>query len=84
MPYIFSCYYPLKQCLVWYSSLRVVLKSNQILVGYTHKFCATIAPAYIAGNTPLQVEGLLALLSLTFLLWLHAEDLPLAQKQVRK
>ena len=28
------------------------LKSNQILVGYSHNFCATISPAYLAGQSP--------------------------------
>ena len=32
--------------------IKWVLKSNQIVVGYFHKLCATIALAYLAVKTP--------------------------------
>ena len=49
-----------KQCLVWDSSHRMDLKSNQTLAGYSHKFCVTIALEYIASMTNyiLKVLGL--------------------------
>lgn len=46
------------------------------LVGYSHKLCAVIAVAYLAGRTPLQVERIFAGLFI-FLLWQRAECLPL-------
>lgn len=38
-----------KQCQVWVSSHTVGLKSDQILVGYSRKVYATIAPALLTG-----------------------------------
>lgn len=32
---------------MWVSSCGPGLKSNEILVGYSHKFCATIALTYL-------------------------------------
>ena len=57
------------------------LKSNQRLVGYSHKCCATIALAYLVGRTPLQIEGFVAGLVFTFLLWQHAEYFPIPEEQ---
>lgn len=36
---------------------RVGLKSDQTLVVYTHMFCATIAPPYLAGRTDCRSKG---------------------------
>lgn len=47
------------------------LKSNQIEVGYTYVY------ATIAGRSPLWIEALVTRLMVTFLLWHHAEYLPL-------
>lgn len=42
-----------EQCKVWVPSLGGGLKSNQTLVGYSHKLYASIALAYPVGWTPL-------------------------------
>lgn len=54
----------------------VGLKFSQILTGYSYKLCAVIMPAYLAGKSPLKMEGFVAGLMLTFLLWKSAEYLP--------
>ena len=42
---------------MWISSPGVGLKSSQKLVGHSHKLCATIALAYLAGRPALYVKG---------------------------
>ena len=42
-----------KQCWVWVTFHGVDLTSNQLLLDDTHKLCATIALAYVAGSTPM-------------------------------
>lgn len=67
--YLVSGSWSLKQCPVWVPSGGVDLQSNQILVGYFHKHCATTALACHAGRrTPLQIKGSMAGLVFTFLL----------------
>ena len=48
-----------KQCWVWVPHHGVCPKQNQILAGNSHKFCATIVLAYLAGRTPLQIKRFL-------------------------
>lgn len=38
-------------CWVWVPSHEVGHKSNQTLIGYSHKFCTTIGLEYFAGST---------------------------------
>ena len=48
-----------KQCQIWWVPLQTVdLQSNQILVGYSYKLCASIALAYLAGRLHCRSEDL--------------------------
>lgn len=44
------------------------LKSNQLLFGYSHKLCDTIALAYLAGKTPFFIKGFVGGFVFMFLL----------------
>ena len=61
--------WPPKQCQVWVPSHGMHLKSNQILVGYSHSLCTSIVIAYPAGRTSLWINRFVAGLVFTFLLW---------------
>ena len=39
------------KCWAWVPSLGVGFKSSWVLVGYSHRFCATVALAYFTGRT---------------------------------
>jgi hypothetical protein len=54
---------------------KMSLKSNNILIGYSHKICITVALLYLIGKKPLQVEGLGFGLMFIFIHWKHAEYL---------
>lgn len=60
---------------VWVPCHGVGLKSHLLLVTYSQKLCATVALAYMAGWTPLLIQGLVARLEFMFLFW-HVECLP--------
>lgn len=45
-----ACWLP-KLCPLWVSSCGIDLKSNEILVGYSHTFCANIAFIYFASSS---------------------------------
>lgn len=47
--YLVSCFWPPKQYWLWVPLHGMGLKSKQVLIGYSHMMCATIAPAYFAG-----------------------------------
>ena len=49
LAYFISRSWPTKQHWVWISFV-VALKSNQLFIGYSHKFCSTIALAYLEGR----------------------------------
>lgn len=44
-----------EQCQLCVPSHEVRLKLNQIVVGYSHSICATIAVAYHAHRSPLEI-----------------------------
>lgn len=48
--------------------LGVVLKSNRILVGYSHRLCVSIALASLTDITASQIKGFMAGLVFTFLI----------------
>lgn len=45
-----ACWLP-KLCPLWVSSCGIDLKSNEILVGYSHTFCATIVFIYFGSSS---------------------------------
>ena len=51
LSYLASISWSSKQCWAWVFSCGMGLKLDQSLVGQAHKFCATIALAYLAGRT---------------------------------
>ena len=42
--------WPFRQCQAWAPSRVVALKLGQLLIDHSHKFYATITPAYLAGR----------------------------------
>ena len=54
---------------------------NQSDIGwfFYHKLCASIIPDYLEGWTPEKIKGFASLLIFIFLLWQHAECLPLSK-----
>lgn len=72
--YLLSGSRPPVQCQVRAASHGVGLESNQILVGYAHRVCATNALTYSAGRDSIvdQVTGLV----FSFLFRYHAECFP--------
>lgn len=46
-----------KQCQVWVPAHEIGLKSNHILVGYSHKLCANIALANILGRKIVKISA---------------------------
>ncbi|KAL6063386.1 hypothetical protein STEG23_021201 [Scotinomys teguina] len=52
LAYLLSGSWPPKKCQIWVPFHRMDLISNQILVGPSHKFCATIVLAYLAEKLP--------------------------------
>ena len=57
-----------KGCWVWVQSCVVDLYSNKIFVSFFHKFCATIALAYLQADI-LQIKCFVARLLLMFFFW---------------
>ena len=56
--------------------------SNQILVGYFHKLCTTIALAYLTGRTPVYTKGFEAGIVFMVLLWYCCVKQLLVQKML--
>lgn len=53
------------------------IKFDQVVVGYSHNFCATSAGMYHPGKTLSYINRFLARLVFTFLFWEQAEYLPM-------
>lgn len=45
-----------KQCGAWVPSPGIGLKLDQSLIGYSQKFCTTVAIAYVAGRTNYRLK----------------------------
>ena len=76
-----------KQCQLCFPSHGMVLpplKSNQISAGYSCKLCADIMLVYLAGRTPLQIEGFVTRVVFIFIFWQHTEHLPTGVKALGK
>lgn len=63
-----SIHWLLKQCWVPVLSGRVGLNLNQVLAGYPHSFCSSIALTFLASQRPLEFKGL-CLVSVYTYLW---------------
>ena len=50
LAYLVSSLWTTEQRWIWFSFCGVALKSSQLLVGYSHKLCSTIALAYLEGR----------------------------------
>lgn len=53
----------------WVPDHRVSLKSNQMLVGYSHNLCATSSLVHLEYWSPLYIKRFVTGLVLIFLLW---------------
>lgn len=71
LAYLVSGSWPPRQCQEWVPSHGLGLKSNQILVGYSHKLCTITTIAHLPGKSSLQMEELGVGLVFTFLLGQH-------------
>jgi hypothetical protein len=57
-----------KQCWICVSFISLSgLNSDQVVVGYSHNFCAPVAPAYDAVRSPSQIQEFVPGLLFTFL-----------------
>ena len=77
--YLVSGSRSLKKNWVWVPCPRVSLNSNQLLIDYSNKRCASIDLAYLVERKPLQIKGFVVILLLMYFFWHHVEYFPVSK-----
>lgn len=78
--YLLSALWSPKQCQGQVPSCRAVLKSNQTIIGYSHKLYAL---ADLVGRTLLWMKALVVDLVFMFCFWYQAKSLSLPKEEVK-
>lgn len=64
---------------VWVPCPRMSRQTNQLLIDYSNKRCASIDPAYLVERKPLQIKGFVPILLLMYFFWQHVEYFPVSK-----